>query len=74
MEIVGVVGDLNQNGPDAAELPEVFEPEAQSTMRSMTFRGADENRSDGYGERRGRSASAGSEVPGLAVLKAGRAL
>jgi len=37
MEIVGVVGDLNQNGPDAAELPEVFEPEAQSTMRSMTF-------------------------------------
>jgi predicted permease len=35
-EIVGVVGDLKQNGPDAQQLPEVFEPVVQSPSEAMT--------------------------------------
>ncbi len=35
-EIVGVVGDLKQDGPDAEQLPEVFEPAAQSPSEAMT--------------------------------------
>jgi hypothetical protein len=35
-EIVGVVGDLKQDGLDAPQLPEVFLPAAQSPMNSMT--------------------------------------
>jgi predicted permease len=35
-EIVGVVGDLKQEGPDAQQLPEVFEPMAQSASQAMT--------------------------------------
>jgi predicted permease len=36
-EIVGVVGDLKQNGPDARQLPEVFEPAAQGPSQAMTL-------------------------------------
>jgi putative ABC transport system permease protein len=35
-EIVGVVGDLKQDGLDARQLPEVFLPAAQSPANSMT--------------------------------------
>ena len=36
-EIVGVVGDLRQDGPDQEQWPEVFEPETQNTMPSFTL-------------------------------------
>ena len=36
-EIVGVVGDLRQDGPDQEQWPEVFEPETQNTMTSFTL-------------------------------------
>jgi len=36
-EIVGVVGDLKQDGPDAQQLPEGFEPVAQSPIEAMTI-------------------------------------
>jgi putative ABC transport system permease protein len=36
-EIVGIVGDLHQNGTDQPELPEVFEPAAQNPFNSMTI-------------------------------------
>ena len=35
-EIVGVVGDLKQEGPDAHQLPEIFEPASQSSSSDMT--------------------------------------
>lgn len=35
-EIVGVVGDLKQEGLDAVQLPEVFEPVLQSPSQAMT--------------------------------------
>jgi putative ABC transport system permease protein len=36
-EIVGIVGDLHQDGPDQPELPEVFEPGAQNPFDTMTI-------------------------------------
>jgi len=36
-EIIGVVGDIKQDGPDAPQLPEVFEPMAQTPYQGMTF-------------------------------------
>jgi len=36
-EIVGVVGDIKQDGPDAQQLPEVFEPEAQNPGSAVTM-------------------------------------
>jgi len=36
-EIVGIVGDLHQDGTDQPELPEVFEPAAQNPFSSMTI-------------------------------------
>jgi predicted permease len=36
-EVIGVVGDLKQDGPDAQQLPEIFEPVAQSPDPSMTL-------------------------------------
>jgi predicted permease len=35
-EIVGVVRDLKQDGPDGQQLPEVFEPMAQNPSEAMT--------------------------------------
>ncbi|HEY6253192.1 MAG TPA: ABC transporter permease [Candidatus Angelobacter sp.] len=37
MEIVGVVGDLKQDGLDQPSWPEVFEPAEQNPMRFLTF-------------------------------------
>jgi putative ABC transport system permease protein len=36
-EIVGIVGDLRQDGPDQEQLPEVFEPAAQNPFANMTI-------------------------------------
>ncbi|HTZ97565.1 MAG TPA: ABC transporter permease [Terriglobales bacterium] len=36
-EIIGVVGDLKQDGPDAQQLPEAFEPASQSPYQAMTL-------------------------------------
>jgi putative ABC transport system permease protein len=36
-EIVGVVGDVKQDGPDTRQLEEVFYPEAQNTDNAMTM-------------------------------------
>ena len=36
-EIVGIVGDLHQDGPDQPQLPEVFLPAAQYPFSSMTI-------------------------------------
>lgn len=37
LEIVGVVGDLKEDGLDQPQWPEVFEPAAQNTLPSMTL-------------------------------------
>jgi putative ABC transport system permease protein len=36
-EIVGIVGDLNQEGPDQPQHPEVFEPQGESPSLELTF-------------------------------------
>lgn len=37
MEVIGVIGDLKEDGVDQPQWPEVFESAAQNTMPSMTF-------------------------------------
>jgi putative ABC transport system permease protein len=37
LEIVGVVGDLKQDGPDQEQWPEIFEPAAQNVMNAFTL-------------------------------------
>jgi putative ABC transport system permease protein len=36
-EVIGVVGDLKEEGPDQAQWAEMFQPEAQNTMTSFTL-------------------------------------
>jgi putative ABC transport system permease protein len=36
-EVVGVVGDLKEDGPDQPQWAEMFQPEAQNTMTSFTL-------------------------------------
>ena len=36
-EVIGVVGNLKQDGLDQPELPEIFEPESQNPMSSFTL-------------------------------------